>query len=105
MNSNELRSLMKWLTVHLIVMASLVAVLFILSNFDLSDAIGGVYMLGYIVALFAFWAFIVCLGRLAKRLNRSWIVWCALTWFTTPIGPWVAYFHMRSLVNNALKEP
>ena len=45
-------------------------------------------------------AFDISLGMLAKRLGRSWIVWVGLTLFTSPIGPFVAYFRMRRLVNN-----
>ena len=45
--------------------------------------------------------FYVSLGMLAKRLGRSWIVWVGLTFITKPIGPFVAYFRMRHLVQNA----
>lgn len=43
----------------------------------------------------------VSLGMLAKRLGRRWIVWVGLTFITKPIGPFVAYFRMRHLVNDA----
>lgn len=45
--------------------------------------------------------FYVSLGMLAKRLGRGWIVWVGLTFITKPIGPFVAYFRMRHLVNKA----
>jgi hypothetical protein len=45
--------------------------------------------------------FYVSLGILAKRLGRRWIVWVGLTFITKPIGPFVAYFRMRCLVNRA----
>lgn len=43
--------------------------------------------------------FYICLGVLAKRLGRSWVTWVGLTVITKPIGPFVAYFKMRNLVN------
>ena len=50
-------------------------------------------------------SFYICLGILAKRLSRSWIVWVGLTIITTPIGQFVAYFRMRHLVNSAIQAP
>jgi hypothetical protein len=44
-------------------------------------------------------AFYVSLGVLAKRMGGSWIVWVGLTFITNPVGPFVAYFRMRQLVN------
>ena len=46
--------------------------------------------------------FYVYLGVLAARLERSVLVWVGLTFITKPIGPIVAYFRMRRLVQNAL---
>lgn len=45
--------------------------------------------------------FYICLGTLAKRMGRSWITWVGLTFITKPIGPFVAYFKMRNLVNGS----
>ena len=46
--------------------------------------------------------FLVCLGMLASRLGRSWVLWVGMT-VITPFGPFIAYFLMRKLVRQALK--
>ena len=46
--------------------------------------------------------FLVCLGMLASRLGRSWLLWVGMT-VITPFGPFIAYFLMRKLVREAIK--
>lgn len=48
--------------------------------------------------------FLTCLGRLAARLGRSWLLWVGMT-MITPFGPFIAYFMMRSLVKEATRRP
>ena len=45
--------------------------------------------------------FLVCLGMLAARLGRNWILWVVLT-MLTPFGPFIAYFLMRKIVKDAI---
>jgi hypothetical protein len=46
--------------------------------------------------------FLVCLGMLAARLGRNWILWVVLTILTPPFGPLIAYFMMRKAVRDAV---
>jgi hypothetical protein len=47
--------------------------------------------------------FLVCLGVLASRLGKSWVLWVGMT-VITPFGPFIAYFLMRKLVRKAIKS-
>jgi len=42
--------------------------------------------------------FYVMLGKLALCFGRSIITWVGLTILTSPFGPFIAYFRMRSLI-------
>jgi 4-amino-4-deoxy-L-arabinose transferase-like glycosyltransferase len=55
-----------------------------------------------IIAL-GFTLFYISLGKLAKRLGRSWIVWVGLCILTKPIGPIVACIRMKMLVDRATR--
>lgn len=104
MNASDLQKLMRRLSVTFITFVSVAVVVMILSQLNFSDSLSAFFMLAYVVMIVSFWTFIISLGKLASRLKRSWITWVALTWLSTPIGPCVAYFKMRDLVNDALKS-
>lgn len=46
--------------------------------------------------------FFICLGIVAANLGASWIRWVIITLITVPVGPFVAYYTIRSLVLHAL---
>lgn len=47
--------------------------------------------------------FLACLGRLAARLGRNWMLWVGMT-VITPFGPFIAYFMMRKLLKEAARR-
>ncbi len=64
----------------------------------------GAILLVYAVVWLAGVAFWISLGTLARRLGRSVIIWVGLTFITSPIGPIVSYFFMRSLATSAIHQ-
>lgn len=64
----------------------------------------GALVLVFVVVWLAGVAFWISLGTLARRLGRSVIIWVGLTFITSPIGPVVSYFWMRSLAKNAIHQ-
>lgn len=56
----------------------------------------------YILLFISILLFEVYLGILARRLNKSLIIWVGLSIITSPLGPYIAYYNMLQEVKNAL---
>lgn len=96
---------MKWLTRFFLVVIVGFALFFVVgtsASATNSDALQRLALIALLAMVIGAVGFYVCLGVLAKHLHRSWITWVGLAMLTSPIGPIVAYFSMRSLAANAL---
>lgn len=93
---STLKGPMEILTISIIVQVACVVLPSLISatTFELGVLIG-------LVTVAAGLVFLVCLGMLAARLGRNWILWVVLTVITPPFGLFVAYFMMRKAVKDA----
>lgn len=66
-----------------------------ITHSPLAESITAIIILALVGSGFSFYIF---LGILAKRFERSWIMWCGLAMLSSPWGLFVAYFLMRNLL-------
>lgn len=71
---------------------------------DPDDYLNGILMVLIAAMGISGLGFLVALGRLATRLGRSGINWVGSVIIFPPIGAFVAYFRMLSLVDEAQKH-
>lgn len=90
----------RWLTIAFILfVASLAGFLIGLDQKDSGHKFSETTELLTFLALTISWAaYLLILGRLARKLNKSATVWVGLTWASTPFGHLVSYFMMWSAV-------
>lgn len=103
-NPEVLKKPMQWLTrfFSIWILSTVLLIAFVGENSSRSFKIPlSISLLAMLVGGFGFY---ICLGILAKRLGKSWIIWVGLTVLTNPIGAFVAYFRMRSLVIEGKQE-
>ena len=106
MNENPIAGPMKWLTISFVGTLVGVVILYVVAFSFPSESDTGMtlLMLVFVVLTVTSWTFLICLGKIAKRTGRSWIVWCGLVFITSPIGWLVAYPLIRSKVQNDAKK-
>jgi hypothetical protein len=91
--------LMQYLTWSFVAGVSGFLVLMVIGIVAPSTGLSPIVIVCLLVMVSAGFPFYICLGILAKQMGRSWITWVGMTFITKPIGPFVAYFKMRDLVN------
>ena len=79
-------------------------ILVVMTGSEPAELPSGGYMLSFLVLILSGWTFWISLGVLASRLGRSPIIWVGVPFITSPIGPIVAYFMMRSRVQSAMSD-
>jgi hypothetical protein len=67
-----------------------------------STASLAVLIAGDLLATIGVLGYYICLGILARNLGASWKRWVIITFLTSPVGPFVAYYTVRSLAWHAL---
>ncbi len=58
-----------------------------------------------LVWAFCSWGYLITLGRMAVRLNKSWMVWCGLTMIFSLLGFLVSYPWMQNEIGKAREKP
>ena len=96
--------LMQYLTWSFIAGVSGFVALMVAGTVSLEEGMSPFIIICVLAMVSASFPFYICLGILAKRMGRSWITWVGLTFITKPIGPLVAYFKMRNLVNHRTRR-
>jgi hypothetical protein len=97
----DIQRLMQFLTWSFATRVSGFVALMVIGFVAPSKGLSPIEIVCVLAMLSASFPFYICLGILAKRMGRSWITWVGLTIITKPIGPFVAYFKMRNLVNGS----
>jgi len=97
-----IRGPFRWLTIAFILFVISLAGLLIIfgqkdSGHEFPEPIG---LLSFLMVVISWAAYLLILGRLARKLNKSPTIWVGLTWAFTPFGPFFSYFMMWSAIRS-----
>ena len=92
----------RWLTIAFILFVISLAGLLIIfdqkdSGREFSEAIE---LLTFLTLAISWATYLLILGRLARKLNKSPTIWVGLTWAFTPFAPLFSYFMMWSAIRS-----